>query len=481
MALEQKLSMKMSQKLIMTPSLQQAIKLLQLTKLELSDVLTEELEQNPCLEDPTLEMAAEAPAPEAPADQMLEKTEAEAPNTPEVKEEFDVESFFHEYMDDGYRPSTQSEEVRELPSFENTLSRPPQLADHLRWQLGMEDMTDREREIGEAIIGNLDDDGYLVATVEDLRQMGNYTEEEVPSVLRRVQNLDPVGVAARDLKECLLLQIHHLHLDGSVAEAIVRDALPLLEARKFAEVSKRFDISLREVQHHWDIIKSLDPRPGRKYNVVPSQYVTPDVYVIKLGDEYSVHLNEEGLPRLKISPVYRQMLAKGNVTTPSDAKTYVREKFKSALWLIKSVEQRQRTIYKVAESIVKQQRGFLDHGVSALRPMVLRDVARDIEMHESTVSRVVTNKYMHTPRGVYEMKFFFHGGIGTTAGGEISSVSVKEKIKKLIEAEDPRRPVSDSKIAKELRKQGLDIARRTIAKYRETMNIPSSNRRKAIL
>lgn len=475
MALEQKLSMRMSQKLIMTPSLQQAIKLLQLTKLELSDVLTQELEQNPCLDDPALELAPETPAPDA----TLERQEAEPPENSEVKEEFDFEAFFSEYMDDGYRPAPTGE-VRDLPSFESTLTRAPQLTDHLEWQLGMEDLSEREAEIGDAIIGNIDDDGYLVASIEELMAMGPYGEDEVLAVLRRVQNLDPVGVAARDLKECLLLQMHHLNLAGSITESMVIDALPLLESRKFQEISKRFGISLREVQEHWDVIKSLDPKPGRKYNVSPSHYVTPDVFVIKLGEEYVVHLNEEGLPRLKINPVYRQMLSKGG-TAPSDAKTYVREKFKSALWLIKSVEQRQRTIYKVAESIVKQQRAFLDHGVSQLRPMVLRDVARDIEMHESTVSRVVTNKYIHTPRGVFEMKFFFHGGIGTTSGGEISSLSVKEKIKKFIESEDPRRPMSDSKIAKELRKQGLAIARRTIAKYRETMNIPSSNRRKAIL
>jgi RNA polymerase sigma-54 factor len=477
MALEQRLSMRMSQKLIMTPSLQQAIKLLQLTKLELSDVLTQELEQNPCLEDPSLELAGEAPAPEA----SLETQEAEPAGSAEtVREEFDVESFFREYMEDSYQPKPAGE-VRELPSFENTLTRPPQLTDHIRWQLQMGDLSERQREIGEAIIGNIDDDGYLAASLEDLQAMGPYEESEVQEVLSVIQRMDPVGVAARDLRECLLLQLEHLHLTDTVAGAIVRDSLPLLEARKFQELARRYDITLREVQEHWDIIRALDPRPGRKYNVVASQYVTPDVFVIKLGDEYVVHLNEEGLPRLKINPVYRQMLVKGASDTPTDARSYVREKFKSALWLIKSVEQRQRTIYKVAESIVKQQREFLDHGVSHLRPMVLRDVARDIEMHESTVSRVVTNKYLHTPRGVYEMRFFFHGGIGTTGGGEISSVSVKEKIKKLIESEDPRHPVSDSKIAKELRKQGLDIARRTIAKYRETMSIPSSNRRKALL
>ncbi|MFN7973237.1 MAG: RNA polymerase factor sigma-54 [Acidobacteriota bacterium] len=474
MALEQKLSLRMSQKLVMTPSLQQAIKLLQLTKLELSEHLTTELEQNPCLDDPTLEVASDAPAA------TLEKEEAEPSGNEEVKEEFDVESFFQDYMDDGYRPKVSSE-VRELPSFENTLTRPESLPEHLRWQLGMEDLTEREMEIGEAIIGNLDDDGYLVASDEDFQSKMGMSPEEVGNVLDRVQRFDPVGVAARDLKECLLLQLRHLHLEGSVTEAIVRDALPLLEAHKFQEIAKRFDLSLRDVQQHWDIIRTLDPKPGRKHNVTPSHYVTPDVFVIKLGEEYVVHLNEEGLPRLRISPVYRQMLAKGNPATSSETRNYVREKFKSALWLVKSVEQRQRTIYKVAESIVKQQRDFLDHGVSQLRPMVLRDVARDIDMHESTVSRVVTNKYMHTPRGVYEMKFFFHGGIGTTAGGEISSVSVKERIKKFIEAEDPRRPMSDSKIAKELRKQGLDIARRTIAKYRETMNIPPSSRRKSIL
>ena len=473
MALEQKLSMKMSQKLIMTPSLQQAIKLLQLTKLELTDVLTEELEQNPCLEDPSIEMSQESPSADGAG-------EGEGETSSEATDDFDYDSFFQSYLDDSHRPIPR-EQRPELPSFEATLSRVPQLADHLMWQLGMEDLSDRQLEIGEAIIGNLDDDGYLVASLEELQGMGDYGEDEVKRVLSVVQDLDPVGVASQSLQDCLLRQIKHLHLEGTIAEAMVQEALPALEARKFQEIAKRFDISLREVQHNWDIIKTLDPRPGRKYNVSPSQYVLPDVYVIKLGDDYVVHLNEEGLPRLKINPVYRQMLSKGNKTASGEAKSYVREKFKSALWLIKSVEQRQRTIYKVAESIVKQQRGFLDHGISHLKPMVLRDVARDIEMHESTVSRVVTNKYIHTPRGVLEMKFFFHGGIGTSTGGEISSLSVKQKIRKFIESEDPRKPLSDSKIAQELRKQGLDIARRTIAKYRETMKIPSSTRRKSIL
>jgi RNA polymerase sigma-54 factor len=337
------------------------------------------------------------------------------------------------------------------------------------------------REIGEAIIGNLDDDGYLVASVDEIAAMGPWPIEDVEKALRLVQSFDPIGVAARDLQECLMLQLRHLHLDGTPAETIVAEHLRLLHNHQMPELAKKLGLSIEDVKHHVEIIQHLDPKPGSRFNPQPSQYVIPDVYIIKVEDQYVAVLNEDGLPQLRISPTYRRLLDK-SATAENSAETraYVKDKFRSALWLIKSVEQRQKTIHKVATSIINFQRDFLDHGIEHLRPLVLRDVANDIGMHESTVSRVVTNKYMHTPQGVFEMKYFFHSGISSSYGEAVSSVTIKNRIRKIIEGEDPRKPLSDSKIVSILQREGLILARRTIAKYREELKIPTSNQRKVL-
>jgi RNA polymerase sigma-54 factor len=476
MALEQKLSVRMSQRLIMTPSLQQAIKLLQMSKLELTEEIQQELVENPVLEE-----VLEEPTP---AERVEGETRAEEKTEPgetsaDPFENIDYESYFQD-TDGGYVPRGISEASEDLPSFENVLTRPANLADHLTWQLDMSTSSDLRKEIGRAIIGNLNDNGYLRASLEEICDMGSYPPEEVEATLAMVQGFDPVGVAARDLVECLCIQLRHLGEAGTPAETIVRNHLDKLQNRRYKELAEALGLDMGDLQAEIEIIRHLDPRPGQKYNLETSRYVVPDVYVVKIGDDYQILLNDEGLPRLRISPVYRRMVERGaSATTPAEAKDYVRNKLRSAFRLIKSLEERQRTIYKVARSIVKFQREFLDLGIERLRPLVLKDVADDIGMHESTVSRVVNDKYMHTHRGLFEMRFFFHSGISSTHGGEdVSSLTVKEHIRKIITAEDGRRPLSDAAIVKILGSEGLKIARRTVAKYREELKIPASSSRK---
>jgi len=470
MALQQRLHTKLVQKLILTPSLQQAIKLLPMSTLELADMLNQEVVENPLLEEVQSEdvQAADGAAPD--------KTEGEAAAKVDGWDDGDYAYFFGDYLDEGYRPRAQ-QEVKELPPIENTLSTTSSLADHLEWQLSLQATDETTRAIGEAIIGNLDDDGYLVASVDEIALMGNWSPDQVEATLRVMQGFDPIGVAARDLQECLWLQLRHIGLEGTPAERIVTEHLRMLQNHQIPELAKKLGLSVDDLKPHIETIRHLDPKPGSRFNRRESQYVIPDVYVVKVDDQYVAALNEDGLPQLRISPVYRRLLEK-STENPEETRAYVKDKFRSALWLIKSVEQRQRTIHKVATSIINFQRDFLDHGIEFLRPLVLRDVANDISMHESTVSRVVTNKYMHTPQGVFEMKYFFHSGISSSYGDHVSSVTIKQRIRKIIEGEDPRKPMSDSKIVSILQKEGLVLARRTIAKYREELKIPTSNQRK---
>ncbi|MCL4811216.1 MAG: RNA polymerase factor sigma-54 [Vicinamibacteraceae bacterium] len=476
MAISQKLHTKLVQKLILTPSLQQAIKLLPMSTIELADLLNQEMVENPMLEEVPVE---ELQATEATANTDKAEPEPEAaPAKADTWDDSDYEYFFGDYLDDGYRPKAPTE-VKELPPIENTLSTSSSLSDHLLWQLSLQTDDPLVREIGLAVIGNIDDDGYLVASVDEIAAMGDWAAADVERVLALVQQFDPVGVAARDLQECLTLQLRHLGLEGTPSERIVSDHLRLLQNHQVPELARRLGLAVDELKTHIDIIRELDPKPGSKYNPSQSQYVIPDVYVVKVEDQYVAVLNEEGLPQLRISPVYRRLLDKNNEAS-DETRAYVKDKFRSALWLIKSVDQRQKTIHKVATSIINFQRDFLDHGIEHLRPLVLRDVANDIGMHESTVSRVVNNKYMHTPQGVFEMKFFFHSGISSSFGESVSSVTIKQRIRKIVEGEDPRKPLSDSKIVSILQNEGLILARRTIAKYREELKIPTSNQRKVL-
>ncbi len=491
MALEQKLHLKLSQRLVMTPSLQQAIKLLQMSKLELEEVLTQEMVENPVLEEEQEEETAaetrerteaDVAKPEEPSTPPAAAAAAEAPGEPAPEkerdsfEEIDFDSYFEEYMDTAYNPR-QYEDSEQVP-LENTLSSQPGLQEYLTWQLSMSDATPAEREIAIYLIGNIDEDGYLRVSREEIRTGGYSDDAQVEKALARVRSFDPSGICAFDLPDCLMLQMRALSIDNPLVEKIVTQHWQEFLNRQFQPLSRALGVGMSELQAVVEIIKNLEPKPGRKYSNERTIYVEPDVAVRKIGDEYVIQLNEDGLPKLRISAAYRKMLRGGNGAIGEEAATYLKEKMRSAVWLIKSLDQRQRTIYKVADSIVRHQREFLDKGIEHLRPLVLRDVANDIGMHESTVSRVVSNKYIHTPRGLLPMKYFFHSGIDSTTGGDVSSLSIKNKIARFIGDEDPRRPHSDARIMQRLRAEGIQIARRTVAKYREELRIPSSSQRK---
>jgi RNA polymerase sigma-54 factor len=482
MALEQKLHLKLSQKLIMTPSLQQAIKLLQLSKLELQEVLNQELLENPLLEESAEEAKQEEAEVEAQEKTQTEEEAKAAEPAPEKEkdsfDEIDYDAYFQDYIEYGYNPR-MGEDHEEFP-IENTLTRPPNLTDHLAWQLGMSDASPAVKDIGAFIIGNIDEDGYLRASTEEITAAGAYDPADVEKAIAAIQSLDPIGVGARDLRECLLLQLEFLEVDNPLVESIVRDHWDLFMQRHFVQIAKALGTDMKTLEGVVEVIKHLDPKPGRKYSNERAIYVEPDVYIQKVGDDYVIVLNEDGMPKLRINGSYRSMLNSMDSKSDGETVNYIKDKIRSAVWLIKSLDQRQRTIYKVAESIVKHQREFLEKGIDYLRPLVLRDVADDIQMHESTVSRVVSNKYMHTPRGLFLMKYFFHSGIDSDTGEDISSLTVKKKIQGFIDGEDPRKPLSDSKIMKILNDEGINIARRTVAKYRDELNIPSSTDRKQI-
>ncbi|MFY9824978.1 MAG: RNA polymerase factor sigma-54 [Thermoanaerobaculia bacterium] len=484
MALEQKLSLRLSQKLVMTPSLQQAIKLLQMTRMELDTLLSQELVENPVLEEAAEAESAEEETPreEAPPEPPAN---GETLDHAESMENIDLDAYFGDYWE-GSGTSSMMEE-RDEPPIENSLSREPDLYDHLLWQLHMAEVEPRQREIAELIIGNLDPDGFLVATPEEIRDMGDqtggdYSLEEVEAALALVRSLDPPGIACANLQESLLLQLDVMEAPAdSLARRMIFEAWDLFLRRQFPAVAKKLDVELAELEEALELIRTLETKPGRRFSTDRPHYIEPDVFVRRVGDEYVIQLNDDGLPRLRVSRAYRRMLqTMRSEGRQNEAQAFIKDKIRSAVWLIKSLDQRQRTIYKVAASIVRQQREFLDKGIENLRPMVLRDVAEDIGMHESTVSRVVSNKYIHTHRGLFPMKFFFHSGIDREYGDNISSLTVKRKIEQLIQSEDPKRPLSDSELMRILNREGINIARRTVAKYRDELSIPSSTDRKQI-
>jgi RNA polymerase sigma-54 factor len=485
MALEQKLSLKLAQKLVMTPSLQQAIKLLQMTRMELDTLLTQELVENPVLEESSDVVDEETAPREEQQEERPEPTNGEELNHTESMENIDLDAYFGDYWEGTGHTSMMEE--RDEPPIENSLSREPDLYDHLLWQLHMAELAPRQREIGELIIGNLDPDGFLVATPEEIRSMGDeeghdYTLEEVEEALCLIRSFDPPGIACKDLPESLLRQMDLKEISQeNLARRMVVEAWDLFLRRQFPAVAKKLGVELAELEEAVDLVRGLEIHPGRKFSTDRPHYIEPDVFVRRVGDEYIIQLNDDGLPRLRVSRAYRRMLqSMRSEGRQSEAQAFIKDKIRSAVWLIKSLDQRQRTIYKVAASIVRQQREFLDRGIEHLRPMVLRDVAEDIGMHESTVSRVVSNKYIHTHRGLFPMKFFFHSGIDREYGENISSLTVKRKIEQMIQAEDPKRPLSDSELMRILNREGIQIARRTVAKYRDELSIPSSTDRKQI-
>ncbi|MCY3969260.1 MAG: RNA polymerase factor sigma-54, partial [Acidobacteria bacterium] len=554
MVLQQRLSLKLAQRLVMTPALQQAIKLLQMTRLELEGVLNQEIVENPVLEDGAEEEdteegadteAAERVDGDASADRAEESAkmngaeEQGVADHPEPADEdapamgdIDLDAYFNDYLGpDSTVASTF--ESRESSPFERNLSRDPDLYDHLLWQLRMSEVSPALREVAELIIGNLDADGFLRASVEEIRLLGakegeaeayrlelsrtreieealaasqqdnggapsalddqtqgleprsvpvpGYRLEGVERALDLVRGFDPPGVGWHTLQECLLAQLETRGATDGLAYRIVRECWGPFTRRQFRVVARRLRTPLADLEAPVEEIKTLETRPGRQFSNDRTEYVEPDVVALKTGGEWAIQLNDDGLPKLRISRAYRRMLQRMKQDADqAEARDFLKDKMRSAMWLIKSLDQRQRTIYKVAESILRQQRRFFDHGLDELRPMVLRDVADDIGMHESTVSRVVSNKYIHTPRGLFPMKFFFHSGIDRTRGGEISSLTVKRMLSDLIGEEDSRKPMSDSALTRELQQDGINIARRTVAKYRDELGIPSSTDRRRI-
>ena len=479
MALELKQSLRLSQQLVMTPQLQQAIKLLQLNRLELAEHVMSEL-----LENPILEEHPEVPEEEVDAkeekDQKIEKIGEDKPKEvdPQKGEGTDDINWENYLNSQTYSPShggASRDYDPDLPSFESTMTRAATLTDHLTSQLQLSRIEEREAEIGQMIVGNLDDNGYLNASLEEIARKSQTTEEEVEKVLKKIQEFDPVGVGARDLRECLLIQTRQIP-NNELIRKVIENHLPDLERKSYSAVAKACGVSVEEVVVAVKQITKLEPKPGRPFYDESSQYITPDIYIYKVGEEFIIVLNEDGLPKLRISNFYQNIL-RGNHSS-SLTKEYINDKLRSAVWLIRSIHQRQRTIFKVTESIVKIQRDFFDRGIGALKPMVLRDVAEDIGMHESTVSRVTANKYIHTPQGVYELKFFFNSSIKRVEGLDVASEVVKDRIKTIVLSEDAKRPYSDQELVELLRQANIDIARRTVAKYREMLGILSSSKRK---
>jgi RNA polymerase sigma-54 factor len=526
MAIELKQQLRMSQQLVMTPQLQQAIKLLQLNQLELLNLVQQELQENPVLEESDVDEETQAEREDAtpedydesdpdrdrgdrmeasedaaaergsteegderPLDEQLaagelgssEAASDEAsPSDAEKIADIEWESYLDSHPQTGLESRVAGGED-ERPSLEATYTRRPTLAEHLEWQLQVSDLPPEELEIAHWIVGNIDERGFLCSTAEEVARQAGVEAEAVERVLRAVQKLDPTGVAARDLRECLLLQIDALRIGDSLVRKIVDAHLDLLQKRDFRSLARITGASMQELADATRTIGGLEPRPGRGFGGEDPVYITPDIYVYKVGEDFHVLLNEDGLPKLRINSVYRDVLTGGNVDSfAKDTRSYVHDKVRSAMWLIKSIHQRQRTIYKVMQSIIRYQRDFFEHGIAHLKPLNLRDVADDIEMHESTVSRVTTNKYVHTPQGIFELKYFFNSSINRFDGEALASESVKEKIRKIIESEDPARPMSDQRIAEMLKSANIDIARRTVTKYRESMNILSSTKRRQV-
>lgn len=460
----------------MTPQLQQAIKLLQLSRLEMLETIQQELLENPFLEETHVDEGPSQP-------QIEEKRTASDGDADgyaaEAARNADWEDYLGEFSSTSRQASSREVELpEEMTSYEARFSIKPSLEGHLTWQLRLSRLTEEQMDIGEVIIGNLTSSGYLHTDTEELASLCNSTPEAVEEVLKVVQRFDPVGVAARSPQECLLIQLEMLRYDRDpILVGLVRDHLEDLEARRYKPLLRKFQLTLEDLKEYLDIIQTLDPIPGASYGESEPTYVSPDVFVYSYDDDFAVVLNEDGLPQLQLSSLYNDSLA---VRSESE-KEYFQEKLRSASWLIKSLYQRQRTLYKVVESIVKHQRMFFEEGISRLKPLILKDIADDIGMHESTVSRITSNKYVATPHGVFELKFFFNSALSLDDGSEVGSESVKALIRKLIGEEDPKAPLSDERLGDILKESlKVNIARRTVAKYRTALNIPSSSKRRNI-
>lgn len=505
--MELKLDLRLSQKLVMTPQLQQAIKLLQLSRLELQQVLSQHILENPILEELGADVdEGDAPTPEEVVAEGTEEAggsvatvdrdtggEIEPGDDNEFSEPLSPGGW-EDYFESDWRP--RSEESRtfpegDFPSYDQTLTKPATLEDHLLWQLRLSSEDEEEKAIGHMLIGNLDEDGYLRTSIEEIAEEARVSVAKVDSVLSLIQTFDPIGVAARDLQECLLIQLRHLHKpvgngfvhDGtrreSLLELIIKGHLRDLQKKRYASVAKTVGRSVQEIVEAVHIIEGLEPKPGRPYGSDNNQVIVPDVFVFKDEDEWRVVLNDDGMPRVRLNPYYTEML--GTKRGDGDAtKAYLEDKLRGAQWIIRSLEQRNKTILKVVESLIKFQKAFLEKGIQYLKPLVLKQVAEDVAMHESTISRVTTNKYMYCPQGMLELKFFFNAGIQRAEPGaeDLSSITVRELIREMVGQENPGKPLKDQEIVSRLRARGIVIARRTVAKYRAERNIAPASQRK---
>lgn len=488
MAIKISQSLKQQQSLMMTPQLQQAIKLLTLTHLEMTNVIAEEMVENPMLEELGVDDSGEKNSDDYREERLeFETAEATAENFDDKpimakeNDDFDWSTYAESFNTSSSSPPSMVGPASsdEMPNYENIVSRGQTLTEHLEWQLHMEELSENEFSFAMHIIHSINDDGYLSLPFEELISEADYDREAAFDLLNIVQRLDPVGCAAENLTDCLLAQARIMEERSPLLEKIIRKFLPDLQCKDYPKISKETGVSVETIKATAEILKNFHPKPGRLISSQETHYVVPDIYVQEIGGEFSVVVNEDGVPKLRVSKLYQQMLddkSKGN----KEAQDYVQEKLRSAIWLIKSIQNRQRTIVKVSKAIVRQQQDFFKLGPKYLKPMILKNIAEEIGMHESTVSRVTTNKYMHTPIGLFELKYFFNSGIGGSNGGgnEISSEVLKLKIKEMIDNENPKKPLSDQKIADLLSRDELKVARRTVAKYREMLNIFSSAKRK---
>lgn len=480
MAQKMSMNLKQTQSLMMTPQLQQAIKLLTLTHLEMTNVISQEMVENPMLEEVGGESSKAEVEKRAKEDKEAKSEDFNGPDLiDKSKDNFDWDKYIEAYNSTSSTPYTKEFASKDdAPNYENMVSRGATLQEHLEWQLRMENLTEDEWKVARAIIHNLNDEGYLDENIEEILMESELEREDALEILSMIQHLDPVGCATKDLQECLLVQAQAMEEPAPLVELVIKNHMDDLMKKDYKAISKALSIDLDKVKDAECVIHGFHPKPGRLVSTAETHYVVPDIFVKEVGGELVINLNDDGVPRLKISKLYQNLLKKGK---DDETNEYVQDKLRSAMWLIKSIENRQKTIEKVANAIVKYQPEFFKKGVAYLKPMILKDIANEIGMHESTVSRVTTNKYMHTPIGTYELKFFFNAGIGGKNGGiDTTSESLKLKIKDLIGNEDPKKPLSDQKIADILSKSDIKVARRTVAKYREMLNIlPSSKRKNA--
>ncbi|HJZ63134.1 MAG TPA: RNA polymerase factor sigma-54 [Candidatus Acidoferrum sp.] len=471
-----KLNLKVAQKQILTPGLVQMVSVLALNRLELREMINQEMIENPVLE----EQSEEPTATDNYSDENFIRNETEkVPEKPESNpfDEFDVGTFFNQYLDTGGDGGQSAErEVTERPSFEKFLSSPAGLTEHLTWQLSVTICSDTVRELVENIIGNLDENGYLTASVEELSQSGKYSQDDLDDALAVVQDFDPIGVGARDLRECLLLQLKAFDPQNTLAQQIVSEHLKQVQSNQLKEVARALNRPIEVVKRALEVIKKLDPRPGLRYNKTEPRLVEPDVYFRKADGVWQVFLNEDDMPQLRLSPTYRRLLARD--AADRDVRNYVKERFTAAIQLLKNIEQRKHTILRVCQSIIARQGDFLDQGPDALKPMMIKEVAEEVGVHPSTVSRAVASKYAHTSQGVLELRSFFSEAVNGPEGGGMSLLTLKRLVKKMIDEEDTTHPLTDDQIAKKLEDGGIRVTRRTVAKYREDMRIPSTHQRR---